>query len=72
VSSVEFLRQLSPSPFDGFQATLDLPGFLVEIGQFFLELFLVEVILPALLHDERLDFVPQQAATGRKWRSQRT
>jgi hypothetical protein len=32
LSSVKFLRQLSPSPFNDFQASLELPGFLVEVG----------------------------------------
>ncbi len=59
-SSAKFLHQLGPSPFDGFQPTLDLPGFLVEIGQLLLEFFLVQVILPALFPDEGFDLLPQQ------------
>jgi hypothetical protein len=60
LSSVKFLRQLSPSPFNDFQASLELPGFLVNVGQLFLELLLVQVILPTRLLDKGFDFVPQQ------------
>ena len=45
-SFVKFLHQLSPSPFDGFQASFDLPGFLVEVGQLLLELLLVQALCP--------------------------
>jgi hypothetical protein len=60
VLSAKFGHQLRPSLFDGFQATLDLSGFLVQIGQFLLELFPVQASLAALLADQGLDFVPQQ------------
>jgi hypothetical protein len=39
-SFVEFLHQLSPSPFNGLQASLELSGFLVDVGQLVLELLL--------------------------------
>ena len=38
--SVKFLHQLSPPPFDGFQASCEFPGFRVEVGQLLLELLL--------------------------------
>jgi hypothetical protein len=59
VSFVEFLHQLSPSPFDGFQTSLELSGFLVDVGQLLLELLLSQSILSALVPDEGFDFVPQ-------------
>lgn len=59
-SPTEFRHQLSPPPFDGFQASLDLPGLPVEIGQFLLELLPAQVVLPALLPDQGFNFVPQQ------------
>jgi len=58
-SFTKLLHQLSPSLFDGFQATLDLFDLLVEVGQFVLELFPVQPIFAALFPDEGLDFVPQ-------------
>jgi hypothetical protein len=36
--SVKFLHQFSPSPFNGFQAGCEFPGFGVEVGQLLLEL----------------------------------
>ena len=45
-SFAKFLHQPSPSSFDCFQATLDFPGFLVEVGQLFLQLLPLQVILP--------------------------
>src|ERR1019366_9408580 len=62
--SVKLLHQLSPPPFDGFQANREFPGFGVEVGQLLLELLLVQVVLPALFSDERFDFVPQQPIPG--------
>jgi hypothetical protein len=63
-SSTEFLRQFRPSPVDHFQPSLQFPGFLVEVGQLLLEFFLLQMILPALLTDQGLDFVPQQPKPG--------
>jgi hypothetical protein len=60
VSSIKFLGQFSPPPFDGFQASLDLSSFLVEIGQLLLELLLLQPIFTALFLDEGFDFVPQK------------
>jgi hypothetical protein len=57
-SFAKFFHQNSPSPFNGFQASLDFSGFLVEVGQLFLQLLPVKVILPAVLGDESFDFVP--------------
>lgn len=34
--------------------------FLVEVGQFLLELLIVQMILPALLRDQGFDFLSQQ------------
>jgi hypothetical protein len=62
--SFKFLRQLSPSPFDGFQTGCEFSGFPVEIGNLLLELFLVQVVQPTLISDERFDFVPQQPIPG--------
>jgi hypothetical protein len=59
-SSVKFLFQLSPSSLNGLQPTLDLPGFLVEVGQLLLELLFVQVVLPALFLDEDLDLMSQE------------
>jgi len=61
VSSVHFLLQLSPSPFDGFQASCEFPRFRVEVGQLLLKLLFVQVIRPALLSNEGFDFMSQEA-----------
>jgi hypothetical protein len=40
LSTVKFLRQLSPSHFDGFQASLEFSGFLIDVAQLLLKLLL--------------------------------
>lgn len=62
--AVEFLLHLNLSPLDGFQASGELPAFLVEIGQLLFELLLLQVGQPTLISDERFDFVPQQPISG--------
>jgi len=51
-SSLQLLHQLGPPPFDGLQTSFQLPGLLVDVGQLFFELLLVQMVFPALFWQE--------------------